>query len=658
MKATVSELGQFKYKTVYIKDKVTGDAVFAHLANHPKPIYGLDIETSKKSDHKKAGLDPYLSDIRLVQIYDGETVFVFDRLTADIDNPLAWFLNHNRCIAHNGCFELKHLSRRLLEPKLNIECSMLMAMLVDRAEHSPFEPDELEELDEEEKPKSDHKYKNKGGYGLDACVAREFGLAVDKSFQVSDWGKKNLSPEQISYAALDAVLTFELGKKLLPKIQMYKMMRSYKLLRSMQYVLTEMELNGFGIDIDALRELTFEWGEKVRESDKVAKKYFGKLNLNSPKQLGEWLTQYNPKLAASWPKTEKGAYTFSRNKISEHWKFPPIAALLEYKKWSKLFNTYGEALIEKIHPVTRRVHCSFFLGETRTGRLSARDPNLQNQPRDGELRKVFRANERNSLVVADFSQIEMRVAGELSKDGTMLRAFQNGIDLHKAIVATLAKKPIAKVTDDERQLGKAINFGLLFGMGPKKLKLYAKISYDKDLTEEQAYEAWRIFHERMYPKYSAWCEIQRRNCERLGYVRTPMGKMRKLLPDEAYTRSVNTPVQGGAAEVAYCGLVRLQQFLKNTERDEYIKLVNMVHDEIILEVTNGSSSYEGGTPMPTSALNPRESMVQFAGKLLVDCMTKGYLDVFPNGCTTGLAEAYYGDTWFNAKDKKTRKPCL
>lgn len=637
MKAIRSEVGQFKYKTVYIKDSKTGQLVFNYLSNNPKPIYGLDIETAKTSLHPKAGLDPYLSFIRLVQIYDGDTVFVFDRLTADVDNQLAWFVNHSRCIAHNGCFELKHLTKVLLDPKLNIECSMLMSMLVDRAEHSPFEPDELEELDEEEKPKSDHKYKNKGGYGLDACVAREFGLAIDKSFQVSDWGKKVLSPEQISYAALDAVLTYELGKKLLPKIQMYKMMRSYKLLRSMQHVLTEMELSGFGIDIGALRDITLEWGDKVRESDKVAKRYFGKLNLNSPKQLGEWLVKFNPKLAASWPKTEKGAYTFSRNKISEYWKSPPIAALLEYKKWTKLFNTYGESLIEKIHPNTGRVHCSFFLGETRTGRLSARDPNLQNMPRDGELRKVFRAGEGRSLVVADFSQIEMRVAGELSKDPTMLRAFAKGVDLHKAIVSAISAKPIAKVTDDERQLGKAINFGLLFGMGPKKLKLYAKISYDVDLTEEQAYGAWRIFHERMYPKYSAWCDIQRRNCERLGYVRTPMGKMRKLLPEESYTRSVNTPVQGGAAEVAYCSLVRLLNLIREEGWQDVIKIVNMVHDEIIIEVPKGS---EGN------------------GLLLERCMIEGYLDVFPNGCTVGLAEAYYGDTWFNAKDKKTRKPCL
>lgn len=624
-----TKVGPFTYEVVIAKDA---------LPAFEDKTLGLDIETySTARLDKKGGLDPYRSKIRLVQIYDGSTVYLFDLLKyPDLQFHLSDLLKKHRFIAHNGCFEIKMLKHHFGWQNLNIDCSMLMAMLIDRAEHSPFEPEDDD--DEEEKNKAGvYGYARRGGYGLDNITAKYFNISVDKSFQTSDWSKTKLLPAQYAYAALDAVLTYELGKLLSKKIVAYKMFNAYKLLREMQHVITDMELNGMGFDQEYHFKLTQEWGANVVLASGKCRKSFGDINPASTKQLGEWLTKKYPKAAKVWPRTEKGALAFGRNKMLLLQKRPKeIDNLLEYKKWQKLFTTYGEALIEKRHPITNRIHCSFFLGETRTGRLSSRDPNLQNQPRDGELRKVFRAAEGSSLVIADFSQIEMRVAGELSKDGTMLKAFRDGTDLHKAIVSAIAGKSISKVTDEERQLGKALNFGLLFGMGPKKLTLYAKLNYGVELTEDEAYEAWRIFHESMYPKYSAWCQVQRRNCERLGYVRTPMGRMRKLEPDEVYTKAINTPVQGGAAEVAYKALVKLRRALP--ELPIKVHIINMVHDEIILEATKGN-----------------ELVV---GKLLVEAMKQGYLDVFPNGCTKGLAEAFYGETWYDCKHKETRKPCL
>lgn len=648
MKGIRAATGPIQYITVIPKRGSEIDRAIYSLAAHDGML-GLDIETAKLPQYSyaaKAGLDPYLSEVRLIQIYQGKVSYVFDtRLFAESAVDLMReLLSTGRFIAHNGCFELKMLKHHFNLESFNIDCSMLLAMLVDRAEHSPFEPDELEEIDEEEKQKGNHKYKKRGGYGLDNVTATYFGIQVDKTFQVSDWGKDKLSTEQLAYAALDAVLPYELGKVLIPKIKTYKMVKAYRLLRDMQHVIGEMAKNGFGFDAKSHLDLTFRWGKEVRSHRKECLKHYPGVNLNSPKQLNEWLEgneslcrwvnqQYRQGKVEPWPKSEKsGYYSFSRNKIIAYDARQEIAALLKYRKSHKLFSTYGEALFSKIHPVTKRIHCDFFLGETRTGRLSARDPNLQNMPRDSEMRKVFKAAKGHSLVVADFSQIEMRVAGELSKDPTMLKAFAKGIDLHKAVVCAISSKKYKDITDDERQLGKAINFGLLFGMGPKKLRLYAKISYGVTLSEDQAYEAWRTFHENMYPKYSAWCDVQRAYCERLGYVRTPMGKVRKLLPEEAYTRAINTPVQGGAAEVAYCSLVKLRERIGFGAH-----IVNMVHDEIILEVKKGQEVRYGG--------------------LLVECMEFGMKEVFSKANTFQLAEAFYGDTWYEAKNKETRKSC-
>ena len=173
-------------------------------------------------------------------------------------------------------------------------------------------------------------------------------------------------------------------------------------------------------------------------------------------------------------------------------------------------------------------------------------------------------------------------------------------------------------------------------MGAKKLQLYAKLNYGVTMSPEQAEEAWSVFHKVMYPTYSAWCTSQRENATKLGYTRTPMGKMRRVLEDEVYTKAVNTPVQGGAAEVAYCSLVNLRNSLLHLEMTNIV-IVNMVHDEIILECPQGLEDVAGG--------------------LLISSMTKGMLDVFPGAEVTGLAEASYGTTWFNAKDKKSRKLC-
>ena len=642
MRVSTVKYHSWVYKQCYITEQKFAEEYVKKLLSC-KGTLGLDIETAKKKEYElnsKAGLAPNLSYVRLIQIYSEELkiVCVFDmfKLRKEL---LAFLLSSKKFVAHNAVFELKHLNFCGLSVD-DIHCSMLMSILVDRAERSPFEKEEIEdeEVLSNEKPVTGvFRYRKRGGYSLNNLCNRYFGVEPSKELQASDWGVEKLSGEQINYAALDAVLTFKLGELLFPKIVFYRMKKAYGLIKKMQHVISHMENNGIYLDDAEHTKLIRKWEIAEVVALKNTKPYFGKTNLNSSKQMNTWVRERfkdRPAVLNSWPNTAaskpgKILYSFNRTALAHLNKLKEIEALLAYKKVNKLLSTYGKPLKEKINPFSHRIHCNFVLGETRTGRLSSRDPNLQNIPRDVEMKHIFSAAEGKILVAADFSQIEMRVAAEVSKDTVMLKAFEKGIDLHKYIVAVLTGKNYSAVTDDERQLGKAINFGLLFGMGPTKLKLYALIGYNVTLSDEQAEKAWATFH-RLYRIYSAWCQTQRAKCEKIGYVRTPLGKMRKLEPDEVYTKAVNTPVQGGAAEVNFAALV---ECLKHVRLSSHFSIINNVHDEIILEVTD----------------NP--SYIAHAKAFLQSSMENGMRYVFPNACLKGLIEVKTGKTWADTKKK-------
>lgn len=643
-----------RFNLYYITDPSEAKTCILKLENSPCKLFGLDLETARAPGYEnyanplkrgkaigpKPGLDPHLSEIRLIQLFDNKSVYVFDAFKVGFRFAKA-FLQSKRFIAHNGTFEIKQLTYNGF-PGLNIHCSMLMSILVDRAENSPYQPAE-EDLEEEETESAGAEYKKMKGFGLDAMMAKLFEFRLDKHFQTSDWNADELSSEQICYAGLDAVSTYRIGKLLYPKIKNYEMLKIYNLLKDSQHAIAAMELNGFHINKKIHRVIVDKWTERKIIAENDCRKYFKTINMNSSIQMGKWLEkryQKIPGMLDRWPKApssieKKVRYSFNAGKIALFAKDNAIAAYLAFKKIDKLLNTYGETLILQRHPKTKNIHCSFSLGETRTGRLSSFNPNLQNIPRVDKketglsLRHAFTAPKGWRFVVADYSQIEMRVAAELSRDKTMLRAYRTGVDLHKSIVAAVTGKRIDKVEDAERQLGKAINFGLLFGMGAEKLRIYARISYGVKMSDYEANNAFTNFHYKLYPGYSDWCERQRDICRDLGFVRTPMGKMRKLLEGELYTRAINTPVQGGASEVNLCALKRLNLALKSTPQ---IKLIMSIHDEIILLA--------------------EESLVKAAEDILRLEMQAGMLDVFPYASLKDLVEVNSGSNWHDAKNGK------
>lgn len=619
MKAFSYTFDNRKYRCCYITNREEALATAVQLANSSIPRFGLDLETKKiekYKEHRKAGLCPHLSNIRLLQLYDGvSAVYVFD-----IDKTGLSFLSvlvQKKFIAHYGIFEIKHLTHNGY-PNLNIGCSMMMDILIDRAEKSPFDPDDDED---EEKPM----WK---GHGLDACVGRLFNTRIEKKWQTFDWSTPELPFEAIAYAALDAILTYRVGEVQSKKIVDYKMARAYNLLVEMQHVIADMELNGMYLDVDAHNKLIHEWQEKEKRLSAECATHFGNgLNLNSSKQLGKWAIDKYGSAVNSWVKSQKtGALSFSANALASLQHLPEIKLLSEYKKNEKLLSTYGESLQVQIHPVTKRIHCSYTLGETRTGRLSSRDPNLQNLPREASIRDIFSAEKGTKLVLADFNQIELRVAGEVSKDAIIRGAYEQGADLHAIFAGAVYSKPPSHVSKPERQIAKSANFGAIYGMGPTKFIQYVLTQTGKELEFSMADHIIKSLWKK-YATYAKWCAKVRAQAERIGFVRTPMGRMRKLLPNEVYTKAPNTIIQGGAFEVMAVAMIELRKKLPSG-----VKILNSVHDEVILEgeIDNDFKLIDVATTLEKS-------------------MEYGMKKVFPDATLNGLAHAVVGDRWGSIK---------
>lgn len=652
MKAATLEFNGSSFRRFYMDNLYEMAKCCNFILKSKAERFGLDIETSKKADYKDfvpvkkgnriigpaPGLCPLLSHIRLIQIFDPNKQFVY---IFDVGKISLWrssgvlraVLTEKKFIAHNGVFEIKHLTHNGF-PNMHVDCSMLLTILVDRAERSPFEP---EEENEDEPADGLAKYK-KTGYGLDAVIGRLYDVRVSKYFQTSNWNGE-LSSDQINYAALDAVLTYRVGKDMIKKVLEYKMLKAYKVLRDMQHVVADMELTGVAIDQEQHRLLITQWEKQHEENTKECTKRFKKVNLNSSKQLNIWAKAKYPEAfwRRYWPNTnasteENTILSFGKDSLKEvidiierkfKQKSTGLSSLLRFKVCAKLLSTYGITLAQITHPITGRIHCSFIIGETRTGRLSSREPNLQNLPRDKAVRSLFIAPHNKHLLVADYSQIEIRTAAALSKDPVMTDAFVKGIDLHKYIVKMCFNWKMKDITKDQRQLGKAINFGYQFGMGWKKFAKYALTSYGQKITDDQAQHTFHTYHN-LYRHYSHWCIKERSICERLGFVRTPLGKIRKLLPEEQYTRSVNTQVQGGAAEVIMLALIYFRQV-----KPEGCKLISTIHDEIIVECDQQKPDYK---------------------ELLESCMLKGFKEVFPEAPINGLVEAKFGSNWAECKN--------
>lgn len=579
-------------------------------------VLGIDIETFPIYPHVRGGLHPHVSGIRLIQIYDGKRVLVVELRNA-LKATIKEWLPTRRFVAHNALFELTFLTELCGEgTKLNIGCSQIMYNLKVHA----TEPDP-------EKIKT----------SLAAACKAELGVDIDKSEQVSDWGAENLTDEQLMYAALDAVATRELAISLAPFIADTGQNAIYQLTKRAQAAVVEMQLTGIYFDRAKHATLMEEWAAKQVEYKDALEKIFGGQveNINSSKQISDWmLSTYPVTRLKSWKRSEKtGHINLNKENLANNSHFAFVPALLEYKKYEKLSNTYGEELLSFTMPLTGRIHPNFTLGRTTTGRMSSNSPNLQNQPKGSGMRSLYIPGPGKIFSLADYNQMELRVLAHIAKDPVMLSVYENGQDLHLKTASTLAALAGVDLSTAEesvvksfRNKAKAINFGIVFGIGPKKLPQYAKQSYGVDMSEGEAREVIKAF-KKTFPAVAEWQRVHTKMCGHYLCCKTAMGKLRKLHKDFYYTTGLNTPVQGTAAEITLLALCKLHE-RKEVDVPEY-SMVNVVHDEIILE---HSPEYS-------------EAVRDWMEK----CMTDAYTEIMPGAPIANLVDARSGYSWEEAK---------
>jgi len=592
-----------KYSSHYIKTKENTYKALKKL-DKCKNILGIDTETRALDEFKHlkdAALSPHLSRIRLIQVFDGTTAYVFDLDYIKDDSIFIEFLETHNFIAHNAVFDISFLMKMgVLDIKCG--CTMIAAKLVFHAV-----------------------YPNDGGLGVNlaALVEKLLKTNILKKVQVSDWSVPELTFEQIEYSAIDAIAVYKLAEKLGVLIKKYNLEKIYNLCKDAQHPIAQMKLSGIGFDTIAHAKLMETWKTKLWEKKKEVLA-LTKLEEITPFKISSWLQlNLDKDTLAIWPRTATNKLSTDANTLSEFSHLPVIAPFSEYQKLDKLTSSFGTSLVLQVNLATHRIHPQYWICGARTGRLSCSDPNIQQIPRDKDIRAIFIADKGKKLICADYSQIELRIAAEVSQDSVMQNIYKQGLDLHSMTASMVAGKPIDKITKEERQLGKALGLGLLYGLGAKKFAHYVKKNFQLEISQEKALDAVQSFYD-TYPEFRQWQLKQSNEAQTNFIVTTPFGKRRRVDEDTYYGASLNHPIQGGAAEVMLCALVNLFKNLPSMAR-----LVACVHDEVLIECHN--------------------DLVIETKHIVKDCMIKAYLQVYPTGFTNNLVSIGVGDSWSEAK---------
>lgn len=389
------------------------------------------------------------------------------------------------------------------------------------------------------------------------------------------------------YACEDADVTFRVAEILCPRVEsegLGDLFRNIEL--PLIPVLADMELAGVRIDIDYLDELSSEFGSILERTEAEIYEMAGKpFNINSPKQLGEMLFDTLGLKATKKTKTGRSTSLEVLEQLALEHALP--RKILEYRSIFKLKSTYADALRTLVNPATGRIHTSFNQAVAATGRLSSSDPNLQNIPvRTTEGRKIRRAfipRDGYVFVAADYSQIELRVMAHLSNDERLRDAFSSGEDIHAITAASVFDVPPAMVTSEMRRRAKAINFGIMYGMGPFKLAEQIGVGLKMAKTYlEEYYET--------YSGVKRYMEELPEKAAKDGFVTTILGRKRflpdlknpnKIAQQAARRVAVNTTIQGSAADLMKLAMIQVHEALKASTLPA--SMILQVHDELILE---------------------------------------------------------------------------
>jgi DNA polymerase-1 len=433
-------------------------------------------------------------------------------------------------------------------------------------------------------------------HDMDSLALKYLGHQTTHYQDIAGKGAKQITFNQVSiedagpYAAEDADITLRLHQHLWPRLQAEPALE--KVLTDIEIplipVLARMEQAGVLIDGKLLLTQSSELARRMLELEGQAHKAAGQpFNLGSPKQLQQILFEkLELPVIRKTPKGQPSTAEDVLRELADKYELPKL--ILEHRSISKLKSTYTDKLPAQINPQTGRVHTSYHQAVAATGRLSSSSPNLQNipirTPQGRKIRQAFVAPPGNLILAADYSQIELRIMAHLSADKGLLKAFHDGVDIHRATAAEVFGESYEKVSDNQRRSAKAINFGLMYGMSAFGL------GRQLDISRPEAQEYMDTYFSR-YPGVQIFMEKTREQAREHGYVETLFGR-RLYLPEinasnmmrrqGAERAAINAPMQGTAADIIKIAMLNVDDWLQTSQPGA--RLVMQVHDELVLEV--------------------------------------------------------------------------
>ena len=435
----------------------------------------------------------------------------------------------------------------------------------------------------------------KRGHGLDELSLDFLSHETIKYNEITTVDKKKIPFNEVDiklatqYAAEDSDITLRLWEKLRIELIKNNLFDFYHFIeKPLINVIASMEKNGFKINEHQLENLSIQFSDKLKIIERkiydISKEEF---NVGSPKQLGEVLFE---KLHLPHGKKGKSGNYQTDVKVLEklkNEKIEIVSLILDWRQFSKLKNTYCEGLISRKNQATNRIHTSFGMASTLTGRLSSNDPNLQNIPikniEGRQIRKAFISEKGNKILSFDYSQIELRILAHVANIKVLLDAFSNDEDIHSITATDVFHLNKDKVTKELRRKAKIINFGIIYGISPYGLALQLEISN----TEAKNYMDQYFLK---YPGIKDYMDETINQCRGKGFIKTPFGRriFIPLINDKIVTRrnfaersAINAPIQGGAADLIKNSMFEIFNYLKREKLKT--KLLLQIHDELIFE---------------------------------------------------------------------------
>ncbi|MDP2720690.1 MAG: DNA polymerase [bacterium] len=531
----------------------------------------IEKESIISVDTEGSAYNPYEAKLLLLQIATKDNAFVIDCGQVDI-SPLKPVLEANRPIKiiQNAKYDYS-----LLKVQAGITLGNLFdTMLAERILTCGISRE----------------------ISLKTLAEKYLGQKIDKSIREDFSNPRNpalrgkFTKVQLDYAASDAIVLREIFEQQYRQLRGEGLIETAKLEFATVPAVAEMEIRGSLIDKEKWRSHISELGKKRDQINKEIQDdirhlapytqvdLFGKesdtVNLDSPLQL---LGVFK-KLGENLPNTSEA--------ILQKTKHPLAKKLLEYRAYEKMITSFGESILEKISPITGRLHPDFLQLGADTGRFACNNPNLQQIPADSGFRSCFIATPGYKLITADYSQIELRIMAEVSEDPAFLKAFKEDLDLHSLTASQMFRVPLEKVNKDKRFQAKSINFGLMYGRGPVSLSNQIGLSVDESKKLLDVYFA-------SYKKVKRWLDDVGRSAIRNGGVRTLGGRRRLFsLPDRSHPdydklmsaierQGKNMPIQGTSADITKYALAYIHNEFKDRKLDAY--LIHTVHDEIVAE---------------------------------------------------------------------------